>query len=436
MVSARIFITCLAALAATHALALEYPVGSPQTPVGMKIAADNWQPVETASDGSAGPAVNLATALDSVKLNASITAALQKFNNADNLTERDVSLSNYRGDLTASLPWGSIGDSDGQFFSQFRFGQGRGARMHHAYTSNLNSLTFEKAKGPDEAFALLAQVWYQLKLPFNGGDGKENARDHLYFTVGQIDPFVFFDQDTAADDESSNFLNNIFVHNPLLDSGGDIGADNNGFMPGMVVNYANSHHKGGEWALSAGAFSAGRAHLGGANHASFLIAQAETRLRLNDLPGTWRAYLWSNSRVENYDGQKRRNTGWGLSLDQKVTDSLMLFGRYGHHKAGKVRFDRAITLGGELLGTAWRRGDDALGLAFGNLRTSDTYRQEAPSLCGYSAHRNEQQVELYFRYKLNSAIELTPSAQWLRNAGGDHSASSTRIIGMRAKISF
>ena len=36
-----------------------------------------------------------------------------------------------------------------------------------------------------------------------------------------------------AGDEGAQFLNNVFVHNPLLDSGGDIAADAYGFAPGV-----------------------------------------------------------------------------------------------------------------------------------------------------------------------------------------------------------
>ena len=73
----------------------------------------------------------------------------------------------------------------------------------------------------------MAQAWYQLEVPFT----ERNVLRKTTFTVGKIDPFVFFDQNAIADDETRRFANNVFVHNPLLDSGGDVGADRFGFAP-------------------------------------------------------------------------------------------------------------------------------------------------------------------------------------------------------------
>jgi high affinity Mn2+ porin len=55
-----------------------------------------------------------------------------------------------------------------------------------------------------------------------------------------MDIFGFFDQNTAAGDESRQFLNSVFVHNPLLDAGGEVGVDANGFQPGFVASYVNA----------------------------------------------------------------------------------------------------------------------------------------------------------------------------------------------------
>jgi hypothetical protein len=78
---------------------------------------------------------------------------------------------------------------------------------------------------------LLAQAWYQATIPLPLGGFKPASKQSLEVTVGKMDPFVFFDQNAAAGDEARQFLNSVFVHNPLLDAGGDIGVDANGFAP-------------------------------------------------------------------------------------------------------------------------------------------------------------------------------------------------------------
>jgi carbohydrate-selective porin OprB len=128
-----------------------------------------------------------------------------------------------------------------------------------------------------------------------------------------------------------------------------------------------------------------------------------------------------------------------------VLDDLTLLGRYGRSISGTVRFDRALTLGAELDGTPWSRSADSIGLALGSLRTSDAFRRDSLAVdangdgtadFGYQAGGNERLTELYYRFKLNKAIELTPNFQWLRNPGGDGTAGTVRVFGLRARLGF
>jgi hypothetical protein len=378
---------------------------------------------------------NTAT-LEGISVGASLVGVAQKVSRGGTASGDPESRANYRGDISVTLPVGSMGDTDGKLFGHVRFGQGAGVALRPTYTSAVNTTAFETNAGPDDSYAILAQAWYQLSVPLGSGS-KANAREHLHFTVGKIDPFVFFDQNGAADDESAKFLNNVFVHNPLLDSGGDTGADAYGFAPGATIKYENVAEKGAEWAISLGAFGSGPgANFSGNLSDPFVIAQIEKAARINYLPGNYRLYAWTNGRAQGYDGIDRRHGGVGVSIDQKVTDDVTLFGRYGHHTSGKVTFDRALTLGAELQGTSWQRGADSVGLALGRLRTSSEYRDESLATVGYQAAGFEQQLELYYRYKLNKAVELTPDLQWIRRPGGDASADTVKVAGLRAKLGF
>jgi hypothetical protein len=346
-----------------------------------------------------------------------------------------------------TLPGGEIGDGEGKIFTHLRFGQGNGVGLKPTFTSTPNTTAFEKASTPaDDSFAILAQAWYQLKMPLLGEGSKANAREHLHLTVGKIDPFVFFDQNAAADDESSRFMNNVFVHNPLLDSGGDTGADAYGFAPGAILQYVNEKDKGAEWGLSLGVFGSGPgANFTGSQSHPFVIAQAETNARFDYLPGTYRAYVWTNGRAVGWDGSGNSHSGIGFSANQKVSDALTLFGRYGHQFAGRVRFDRALTLGAELDGSGWGRAADGFGLAFGMARASASFRNDAPLLdadgdgvpdLGYTPSGAEKQFELYYRYKLNSHVELTPDFQIISRPGANGAARAIDVVGLRAKIGF
>ncbi|MCC7311842.1 MAG: carbohydrate porin, partial [Sulfuritalea sp.] len=54
----------------------------------------------------------------------------------------------------------------------------------------------------------------------------------------------------------------------------------------------------------------------------------------------------------------------------------------------------------------------------------------------YRASGSEYQSELYYRFKLNDNVELSPSYQWIRNPGGNDRADTVKVAGLRAKLGF
>lgn len=159
----------------------------------------------------------LEQALEGVSAEASLTMVGQRALQGT-VSGKDESQLNYRADVEVSLPGGRIGDAEGKIFAQFRMGQGNGlADLNPTLTGSINSTAFQLTNGDDTA-AILAQAWYQLDIPVGGARTGELGQAEI--TLGKIDPFIFFDQNALADDESEAFLNNVFVHNPLLDSGG------------------------------------------------------------------------------------------------------------------------------------------------------------------------------------------------------------------------
>ena len=71
--------------------------------------------------------------------------------------------------------------------------------------------------------AILGQAWYQAAIPLPFLGFKPYSRETLELTFGKMDIFGFFDQNAAAGDEAKQFLNSVFVHNPLLDAGREAG---------------------------------------------------------------------------------------------------------------------------------------------------------------------------------------------------------------------
>ena len=269
----------------------------------------------------------------------------------------------------------------------------------------------------------------------------DQATRRAEFTIGKIEPFVFFDQNAVSDDESTSFLNNVFVHNPLLDSGGDVGADKYGFTPGVRAAWYNEKRSRYGWGASVGVFGAGSgANFSGSPGKPFVIGQVEVSFKRADgaVAGTYRLYRWRNAQANDFDESRAKHAGWGLSIDHRVGVDWNLFGRFGRRTSGHGVFDRALTVGLALSGNRWGRLDDAIGVALGSLSTDGAYRGASAdgALVGFSASGQEKVLEIFYRCVLNEKIEISPDFQWVRRPGGDPSAPTLRAFGVRARLSF
>ena len=375
--------------------------------------------------------------LQGIETSVGLTMMAQSLSGASKQSKNDEL--NYRADATVSLPAGSIGASEGFFFSHFRMGQGLGLENPEQAFSSLNGTSFQRpGSTTSDSTVLLAQAWYQLDIPLPLGGNPDLSREHVELNVGKIDPFMFFDQNSIADDETHGFINQSFVHNPLLDVGGDIGVDDFGFTPGVRAAWVNDTLSPAQYSVSMGIFGAGD----GASFEDSLsnpltIVQIDTKQNLFvGLSGNYRLYYWHNANAQDLDENQQSHAGIGLSIDQKVDGYLTLYTRLGWQTQGEVKFDRALTLGADFGGSYWQRAGDAIGLSFGYLAISDEYKAKSADLVGVNGTGSEQIAEIYYRYRINSQLTVSPNVQVIRRAGGDEQASTLSAYGVRAQLNF
>src|SRR3989338_5727789 len=141
---------------------------------------------------------------------------------------------NYRADITVTTPTVKTGDVESKLFGHFRVGQGRGISQNLTTFSGPNASSFQlgTAIPPENSAVLLAQAYYRADVPLPFGGFKPHSREKLTFNFGKMDPFAFFDQNAAPNDETRQFLASPFVHNALLDNptAANVGADGFGFF--------------------------------------------------------------------------------------------------------------------------------------------------------------------------------------------------------------
>jgi len=337
-----------------------------------------------------------------------------------------------RADVEVELPGGSIGPAEGRIFAHFRAGDGDG--VDGASTPPGTFATANATVFGNQASPVLMQAWYQLDIPVGAASGNLGR---IELTAGKIDPFGFFDGNNIADDESEGLMNLAFVHNPLLDAGGDIGVGSHGASPGLRVAYVSDVNGGNNITASLGVFGASSGISAGADYLDtfskpLTIAQLEYAGKTwPGLDGTYRIYAWNNARSEDQiNTGEEKHAGWGISLDQQVTSHTTLFARYGDSTKGNLNFDRAYTLGAQIDGGAWGRAGDRIGLAYGALSTSSEYRNAG------NGSGSEKIYELFYAWQANDPFQLSPSVQWISRPAGDSTADDIIVLGLRAKLSY
>ena len=371
-----------------------------------------------------------------LQLEGGLVAILQNVNDKGSEDGQSHTRFNSRADLLATLPLSTQGAAQHTLVGQLRLGQGTGVTTNPTYTGAVNSSAFTREPGDNNYYGILAQAYYQLELDLNASPTPSNAPSNtgstgstgsrLEFNVGKMDMFGFFDQNAVAGDETSAFLNNVFVHNPLLDSGGDIAADDYGFAPGLRLAYFKQEENS-LWGASLGIFAAGEAaKFKSSPSQPLVIGQLEWSSTPNheEARSHYRLYAWTNGQTLDANEAPQRHSGVGVSADQRLGRDWNVFARWGKRTVGEGAFENALTLGAELTGQSWARGDDALGLAWGRLKGSG------------AEHSAEYNAELYYRFKVNDYLALTPDFQWINQPAGDTNAATIRVISLRATLSF
>lgn len=270
--------------------------------------------------------------------------------------------------------------------------------------------------------------------------------DRIDFNIGKMDISVLFDENEAAGDETTQFLSNIFVKSMGL----TIPEPDGFYCPAAMVSVSPlelvefrvvgasvDNEDGNTWENIFGN--------------DFIAGQMNFRPMLLNRQGNYRFYGWYDSRryVENdhaagtsYGDGDHGRAGWGLSFDQEIAESFTAFARYSWTEDDLsdwnaddntwdiIPFNQTYSLGLSISGALWNRGDDGIGLAFGQTLLTDDYEDMENNTA------DEKYVEAYYRYTFSRHLALTADFQWTQNPGGSDSADDIYLFGIRSQIDF
>jgi len=329
----------------------------------------------------------------------------------------------YSADITLGKEFKEVG---GKAFLHLEAGQGAGLEDNLTLYSNVNR------DADNDNNVRLTELWYEQAL----------FKDKAALTFGKLDPTAYFDNNDVANDETTQFLGRIFRNSPTIEF-----PDN---TAGIRVAYMPL-----EWLeLGYGVFD-GNSDWEKIGDNLFNIGQVTFKTKVFSLPGNYRFLGWNNNVYHtkwlDTEKTKEANYGFGLSFDQKVTDIVTLFTRYGWQNpkvynpdimaTGDLNFSLAHSwsAGFQVEGKPWGREKDVLAFAVGQAIASKDYKKAGESLDPVRRAKPEGHLEAYYRIHVNDNLSLSPDFQYIWNPFGKDVAEDTDGIfvgGMRAQVDF
>jgi porin len=255
------------------------------------------------------------------------------------------------------------------------------------------------------------------------------GQDRLFTVdVGKIDLIDYFDHSAVANEYKDQF----FAY-PLTQT------DNIPFPSkglGIRAQYDPDpfwYVQGGVGDAKASSRETGVATAFGSDPEYFSIGEIGIRPNLFNKQGTYRFMIWHDTQAKSplsKSGRKKYgDLGFAMSFDQKLTEKLTGFFRYGWADDKVNEEEDFISFGAQIESPLEGREKDVFAVGYAlSIRSQD----------GLSAHdeREINLIETYYRIQVNDYLQISPDIQWITHPGGLESESPAVVFGLRVRAKF
>ncbi len=346
----------------------------------------------------------------------------------------------------------------GGFFADVLAWQGFGLSNTEGVAGFPNGEAYRVGKSyPD---AVVARAYLQESVPLGRRDSNADVKDtekrerRLTLTIGRFAATDVFDKNAYANDPRTQFLNWAFVNNLAW----DYPANTVG-----VTNGASAVIDLGAWTARAGLFQVSRVANGirldwNLARAWSWAGEIDKRQRFRGHPGVVRLLAYEESaHMGSFQeslrdpanisaiGQSgyRKKYGFGINLQQEIGKDLGAFARLGWND-GKNQVweftdaDRTASAGIRLMGKAWHRPADSIGLATVVNGISAVHRQFlANGGLGITVgdgkldYGTEKILEAYYSFASPWRVSVSPDFQFVSNPSYNRARGPASIFAVR-----
>ncbi len=229
----------------------------------------------------------------------------------------------------------------------------------------------------------------------------------LTVTGGILDLTNYFDSNTVANDETTQFITDTLVNNPLLAAPANNGAGLTAVFDPKVGIVFKAGIQRGENAEN------------NMTEKNYSVVEIDYLSHFGGLPeGHYRIWYRFN------ENTKRENMAWGTSIDQKLTPSITLFGRFGQQFTSKdFKRDDYFYSGGVQFKTPYVIGlQDAWAIGF---QSTDMASGEDETL-----------LEGYYNLFLTDNLKTSFHLQYLADSNVGGARKSYVLPGLRVQVDF
>jgi len=243
----------------------------------------------------------------------------------------------------------------------------------------------------------------------------------LNWEMGKLDPRTRFLQNAYADDENTQFINNLFDDSPsILWMSDAFGTQYLGWYFWLNFGDQDQFKVSWGWWNQAGQFF---------NHGQ-LYFQVAWEGEIDGRALNVRAMGMIDGMNEDASGDD--DFAWGVSGDYRLNDKVGLFFRVAGNTKDVNPVDMDFEIGAAFFGVIGSRPDDVIGVAFGYISTND-------NVTGTLPEDKELTIEVYYNFMVEDGkLQVTPHFMWIMDPNGDaFSCDDTlMILGVRVYVPF
>jgi hypothetical protein len=289
---------------------------------------------------------------------------------------------------------------------------GKGSGLD-AIAESFSGFNFDADDNPE---LRVTELWYEQDL----------LEGRLRSQLGKIDLSTTFDRNIAANSETLQFLSPGFRNNPAL----EFPVRNS---PGLSLWLST-----GELFDLGFAIAEADADWNRIFDDLFSILEIDLKPQFNQMQGNYRLYFWKNNLQHQLllkEGNSQKgNYGFGISADQELSRSLIVFSRIGIQRGDLSRMHYAFSAGLQFSSDNTETEENVFGAAYG-INFIGRYGRMLDSM-SFITSAHEHHIELYYNFRLNSFIRISPDIQWIKNLEANARAGSLWAFGLRTQFSI